>query len=72
MKYRWQCGTNRKIYYILSIVDEGKMSLTFHGTDRTIEYEVEIASDIWDGWLKYGKGSLLPPLDNPKWKQIDE
>lgn len=68
MKYRWQCGTSNKIYYILSIIDEGKVTLTFHGTDRTIVKEAEISSN---GWI-VGKGFMLPPLDNPKWKQVED
>ena len=36
MKYKLQVGTNNRIYYILSVDDEGKMTITFHGTDRTI------------------------------------
>ena len=68
MKYKLQAGTNNRIYYILSIDDEGKMTLTFYGTDRTIVDDAELSSN---GWI-VGKGFMFPPLNNPRWKKIED
>lgn len=68
MKYRLQPGTSKKIYYILTIDDDGKMKLVFHGVDRIIEDEVELTPNTWI----VGKGFMFPPLHNPKWKKIED
>lgn len=38
-QYRFQTGTNEKIFDVLTIGDDGRMSLEWHGTDRVLRYD---------------------------------
>lgn len=38
-QYKFQTGTNEKIFDVLTIEDDGRMSLEWHGTDRVLRYE---------------------------------
>ena len=67
-KYRFYVGTSKKIFYILTINDDEKMVLTFHGIDRTIEKEAELAPNAWI----VCDGLMLPPLETSKWVKIEE
>ena len=63
--YKLQTGGNRNIFNVLTIDDSGRMTLTFHGTDRTITHE---ATTNEDGWIAAGS-SLYPPLSCGKWAE---
>ena len=64
-QYKLQTGGNRNIFNVLTIEDSGRMTLTFHGTDRTITHE---ATTNEDGWIAAGS-SLYPPLSCGKWAE---
>lgn len=71
-QYRFQTGTNEKIFDVLTIEDDGRMSLEWHGTDRVLRYEgVELRECEFGTRLYYGKGSSLPWTDakGKMWKQ---
>ena len=62
-QYKLQTGGNRNIFDILTVHDDGRMTITFHGTDRVITHE---AKEQADGRLLSGT-SLFPPLSSGKW-----
>lgn len=62
-QYKLQTGGNRNIFDILTIHDDGRMTITFHGTDRVITHE---AKEHADGRILSGT-SLFPPLSSGKW-----
>ena len=66
-QYRLQPGTSSKIFYLLTVKDNGTMLLYFKGTDRSITEEV---TENADGWLVTKNGSQLPPLSNQKWMAL--
>ena len=66
--YKLQTGGNRNIFDVLTIDDNGRMTLTFHGTDRAITHEAT-AND--DGWIAAGS-SLYPPLSCGRWTEIPD
>ena len=63
-QYRLQPGTSSRIFYLLTVKDNGSMLLHFKGTDRSFTQEV---NEDADGWITTNNGSKLPPLDNKKW-----
>ena len=62
-QYKLQTGGNRNIFDILTVHDDGRMTITFHGTDRVITHE---AKEQADGRILSGT-SLFPPLSSGKW-----
>ena len=60
-QYKLKPGTDSRIYYLLTIKDDGTMTLYFHGTDRSLTEE---ASVNHDGWI-VTKGAMYPPIDHP-------
>jgi hypothetical protein len=62
-QYKLQTGGNRNIFDILTVHDDGRMTITFHGTDRVITHE---AKEQTDGRILSGT-SLFPPLSSGKW-----
>lgn len=62
-QYKLQTGGNRNIFDILTVHDDGRMTVTFHGTDRVITHE---AKEQADGRILSGT-SLFPPLSSGKW-----
>lgn len=71
-QYRFQTGTNEKIFDVLTICDDGRMLLEWYGTDRVLRYDgVELRECEFGTRLYYGKGSSLPWTDakGKMWKQ---
>lgn len=68
-QYRHQPGTSSRIYYLLTVKDDGRMTLEFHGTDRTLTEEASVNAD---GWI-VTKGAMYPPLDHPngRWQKVE-
>ena len=66
-QYRLQPGTSSRIYYLLTVKDDGTMELVFHGTDRTLTEEASVNAD---GWI-VTKGAMYPPLADGKWKEVE-
>ena len=52
------------IYSVLTVESDGRMTMTFHGTDREISHEV---TENADGWLCY-PGAMFPGLASGKWQ----
>ena len=67
-QYRLQPGTSSRIYYLLTVKDDGTMELVFHGTDRTLTEEASVNQD---GWI-VTKGAMYPPLNSGRWQQMSE
>ena len=69
-QYRLQPGTSSRIYYLLTVKDDGTMELVFHGTDRTLTEEAGVNQD---GWI-VTKGAMYPPIDHPngRWQLMDD
>lgn len=67
-QYRNQPGTDSRIYYLLTVKDDGTMLLYFHGTDRSLTKEATVNAD---GWIATN-GALFPPLDHPngRWQEV--
>ena len=66
-QYRLQPGTSARIYYVLTIMDDGRMMLHFHGTDRSLTDEATLRED---GWITT-KGAMFPPISCKKWMELD-
>ena len=68
-QYKLKPGTDSRIYYLLTIKDDGEMELVFHGTDRTLTEEASVNQD---GWI-VTKGAMYPPLDHPngRWQLME-
>jgi len=56
------------IYSLLTVESDGRMTMTFHGTDREICHE---ATQTEDGWITTG-GSLFPGLESGKWQSATQ
>ena len=67
-QYRHQPGTSSRIYYLLTVKDDGTMELVFHGTDRTLTEEASVNQD---GWI-VTNGAMYPPLNSGRWQQISD
>jgi len=61
-------GTSGKQWELLTVRDNGTMTMTFHGTDREISHEV---TENADGWLCY-PGAMYPGLKSGKWQLTEE
>ena len=66
--YKMMLGTSGKQWELLTVKDDGTMTMTFHGTDREICHEV---TENADGWLCY-PGAMYPGLASGKWQLTEE
>lgn len=72
--YKYINGTNEQIYDLLTIDNDGRMSLEWHGTDRVLRYDDVELRDSEFGYgtrLHFGKNSNLPWTNakGEQWKQ---
>ena len=65
-QYRMQPGTSPRIYYVLTVMDDETMTLTFHGTDREM---TEVVTTREDGWIVTPRGGLYPPVSHSRWQE---
>ena len=65
-QYRMQPGTSPRIYYVLTVMDDETMTLTFHGTDREM---TEVVTTREDGWIVTPRGGLYPPVSHNRWQE---
>lgn len=69
--YKMMLGTSGKQYELLTVKDDGTMTLDFNGTDRSVTRQVTAITDgEWKGWLKTDKGSLWPGVESGKWQAV--
>ena len=66
--YKMMLGTSGKQWELLTVREDGRMTMTFHGTDREISHEV---TENADGWLCY-PGAMFPGLKSGKWQAVDD
>ena len=66
--YKMMLGTSGKQWELLTVRDNGTMTMTFHGTDREICHEV---TENADGWLCY-PGAMFPGLESGKWQLMED
>jgi len=59
-------GTSGRQWELLTVREDGRMTMTFHGTDREISHEV---TENADGWLCY-PGAMFPGLKSGKWQAV--
>ena len=72
-KYRMLLGTSKKQWEELTVMDDGRMMLYFHGRDRSVTQQVTaITEGEWAGWLRSEKGSMFPGLESGKWNMMEE
>ena len=65
-QYRMQPGTSPRIYYVLTVMDDETMTLTFHGNDREM---TEVVTTREDGWIVTPRGGLYPPVSHSRWQE---
>jgi hypothetical protein len=65
--YQMKHNPQGTIYSLLTVESDGRMTMTFHGTDREISHEV---TEDEDGWLCY-PGAMYPGLESGKWVLTD-
>jgi len=65
--YQMKHNVQGTIYSLLTVESDGRMTMTFHGTDREICHDV---TENADGWLCYPGGSLFPGLESGKWQAV--
>ena len=65
-QYRMQPGTSPRIYYVLTVMDDETMTLTFHGTGREM---TEVVTTREDGWIVTPRGGLYPPVSHSRWQE---
>lgn len=71
--YKMMLGTSGKIWEQLTVKDDGRMTLYFHGTERSVTQEVTVITEgEWKGWLRSEKGSMFPGLESGKWNKMDD
>jgi len=64
--YKMMLGTSGRQWELLTVREDGRMTMTFHGTDREICHEV---TENADGWLCY-PGGMFPGLASGKWQAV--
>lgn len=64
--YQMKHNVQGTIYSLLTVESDGRMTITFHGTDREICHEV---TENADGWLCY-PGAMFPGLESGKWNKM--
>ena len=66
--YKMMLGTSERQWEQLTVREDGRMTMTFHGRDREISHEV---TENEDGWLCY-PGAMYPGLQSGKWQKMDD
>jgi len=66
--YQMKHNPQGTIYSLLTVESDGRMTMTFHGTDREISHEV---TENADGWLCY-PGAMFPGLKSGRWNKMDD
>ena len=66
--YQMKHNPQGTIYSLLTVESDGRMTMTFHGTDREICHEV---TENADGWLCY-PGAMFPGLASGKWQLMED
>jgi len=66
--YQMKHNPQGTIYSLLTVESDGRMTMTFHGTDREISHEV---TENADGWLCY-PGAMFPGLESGRWQAVDD
>ena len=66
--YQMKHNPQGTIYSLLTVESDGRMTMTFHGTDREISHEANVTED---GRITTG-GSLFPGLESGKWNKMDD
>ena len=66
--YQMKHNAQGTIYSLLTVESDGRMTITFHGTDREISHEV---TENADGWLCY-PGGMFPGVKSGKWNKMDD
>ena len=66
--YQMKHNPQGTIYSLLTVENDGAMTMTFHGTDREISHEANVTED---GRIATG-GSLFPGLESGKWNKMDD
>lgn len=61
--YKMKHNQQGTIYSLLTVKDNGKMMMYFHGTDRSTTHEV---TENAEGWLCH-PGAMFPGLKSGKW-----
>lgn len=64
--YKMKHNAQGTIYSLLTVESDGRMTMTFHGTDREICHEV---TENADGWLCY-PGGMFPGLASGRWQAV--
>ena len=64
--YKMKHNPQGTIYSLLTVESDGRMTMTFHGTDREISHE---ANGTEDGRIA-SAGSLFPGLESGKWQAV--
>ena len=66
--YQMKHNPQGTIYSLLTVESDGRMTMTFHGTDREICHEANVTED---GRITTG-GSLFPGLASGRWNKMDD
>ena len=64
--YKMKHNLQGTIYSLLTVESDGRMTMTFHGTDREICHEANVTED---GRIATG-GSMFPGLESGKWQAV--
>jgi len=64
--YKMKHNPQGSIYSLLTVESDGRMTMTFHGTDREISHEV---TENADGWLCY-PCAMFPGLKSGRWQAV--
>lgn len=69
--YKMKHNQQGTIYSLLTVESDGRMTMYFHGTDRSVTQEVTVITEgEWKGWLRSEKGSLWPGLESGRWQAV--
>ena len=64
--YKMKHNAQGTIYSLLTVESDGRMTMTFHGTDREISHEANVTED---GRIATA-GSLFPGLESGRWQAV--
>lgn len=64
--YKMKHNAQGTIYSLLTVESDGRMTMTFHGTDREISHEANVTED---GRIATA-GSLFPGLESGRWQAL--
>lgn len=69
--YKMMLGTSGRQWELLTVKDDGTMTMYFHGTDRSVTQQVTAVTEgEWKGWLKSEKGSMWPGVESGRWTLV--